>query len=207
MSDTDRSTFWDGVYTTRADTAVSWFEETPDVSLDLLERIGAGPEDAVLDVGGGASRLVDALLARGFRDVTVLDVSEAALATARRRLGAAAEGVRWIAADATRWTPDRTYAVWHDRAAFHFLVDPADRARYRARLLAAVPVGGHVVLGTFAPEGPEKCSGLPVVRQDPERLATFLGPPFALLESRRHVHRTPGGRPQAFRFAAFRRIA
>ena len=197
MRGTDRASFWDDVYRRKAPEEVSWFEESPEVSLRLLEAVGAGAGSVIVDIGGGASRLVDALLARGFADVTVLDVSAAALGTARRRLGEAADRAEWIIADVTRWQPDR--------AAFHFLVEETDRRAYRDVLHAALRPGGHAIVSTFAPDGPEKCSGLPVVRQDAEMLASFLGPAFAIVESLRHEHRTPSGAGQRFQFTALRR--
>ena len=205
MSDV-RQAHWQGVYAAKRDTAVSWFEAEPAVSLALIDLVGTPKQGAVIDVGGGASRLVDHLLDRGFADVTVLDLSAAALAAARQRLGAAGGRVQWIVADATTWEPPRRYALWHDRAALHFLTDPADRAAYVARLRQALMPGGHAIIGTFAPDGPEKCSGLPVVRYDADSLAGVLGPGFALLDSRRHAHLTPSGTEQRFHFATFRRL-
>jgi len=205
MTGNDRASFWDDVYRRKAPEEVSWFEASPEVSLRLIDTVGAGAEGAIVDIGGGASRLVDALLARGFDDVTVLDVSAAALETARWRLGEAAGRARWIVADVTRWEPERTYDVWHDRAAFHFLIDEADRRAYRDVLHAALRPGGHAIISTFAPDGPEKCSGLPVVRQDSETLASFLGAEFETVASFRHEHGTPCGAVQRFQFTALRR--
>ena len=206
MSDTARQAHWQAVYAGKGETGVSWFEAEPAVSLALIELVRTPPEAAVIDVGGGASRLVDRLLARGFADVTVLDLSAAALAAARECLGDAGGRVQWIVADATSWEPPRRYALWHDRAALHFLTDPADRAAYVARLLQALLPGGHAIIGSFAPDGPAKCSGLPVVRYDAESLADVLGPGFALVDSRRHVHPTPWGAEQRFHFGTFRRL-
>jgi trans-aconitate methyltransferase len=196
---------WDKVYAARRDDQVSWFQDRPGPSLALLDLIGATPGSAVIDIGGGASRLVDALLARGFSDVSVLDLSAAALEAARARLGAPGERARWIVADMTTWTPARAYDVWHDRAALHFLTDPADQRAYVARLRAALKPGGCAILATFAPDGPEKCSGLPVRRHDSLSLAALLGPDFALVDTRRHDHATPGGATQRFQFSTFRR--
>ena len=199
-----RRAHWDEVYATKREDEVSWFQATPDLSLELLALIGASPRSAILDVGGGASRLVDHLVAAGHEDVSVLDLSPAALSAAKARLGEAAKRVAWIEADVTAWTPSRVYDVWHDRAAFHFLVDPADQAAYVDRLRRALRRGGQAIVGTFALDGPEKCSGLPVQRWDASGLAEFLGPDFALVETRRHVHLTPRGVVQRFQFAAFR---
>ncbi len=202
----ERSDHWDDVYAAKTETEVSWFQETPAPSLDLLAFVGATPRSAILDVGGGASRLVDHLLARRYADVTVLDLSATALAAAQARLGEAAQRAAWIAADVTAWTPSRAYDVWHDRAAFHFLVDPADQAAYRLRLRQALRRGGGAIVGAFALDGPERCSGLPVKRWDAAGLAAFLGPDFALIDARRHEHVTPRGPAQRFQFAAFRFI-
>lgn len=205
MTDPDRRRHWDEVYVSKDETGVSWFQDVPEVSLELIDALGATPDAAIIDVGGGASRLVDALLARGFGDLTVLDLSSAALAASRARLGGMAGRVAWIAADVCAWEPARTYDVWHDRAAFHFLTEASDQAAYVARLRRALRPGGHVVIGTFAPDGPQRCSGLPVMRHDSDSLARVIGPEFALVAHRRHEHRTPAGAIQRFQFSVFRR--
>lgn len=196
---------WQNVYASRDETKVSWFQEDPAPSLELIALAGAGPSDAIIDVGGGASRLVDALLDRGYADVTVLDLSENALAAARRRLGARGGAVRWIAADAREWEPARRHALWHDRAAFHFLTDEADQRAYLDRLRRGLAMGGHVVIATFAPDGPERCSGLPVARHDAASLSALLGPGFALVRTLSHEHVTPAGSVQKFQFSLFTR--
>jgi SAM-dependent methyltransferase len=196
---------WQNVYTTRRENEVSWFQATPSVSLGLIRSVGALGQSAIIDIGGGASRLVDALLDQGCTDLTVLDVSEAALAAARARLGDRAPGVQWIAADVTRWDPSRQYDLWHDRAAFHFLTDPGDRAAYVERLSLALRPRGHAIVATFASDGPERCSGLPVVRYDAAALGTTLGGRFALVETRREDHLTPMGTTQRFQYSVFRR--
>jgi len=206
MSDTDRHSHWENVYRTKGDRDVSWFEESPRVSLELIRATGVKTNASIIDIGGGASRLVDALLDEGFADITVLDLSEQALATSRSRLGARGAKVKWLAADVTAWEPSQTYDVWHDRAAFHFLTDAKDRAAYAERVLRAVRPGGHVIIGTFAPEGPQRCSGLPVVRHDAGSLGKVLGPSFALVESRSHAHQTPAAAIQLFQFSRFRRL-
>ena len=200
-----RQAHWQQVYETKATDSVSWYQAVPQPSADLISLAGATPESGIVDIGGGASTLVDWLLGRGFRDVTVLDLSQAALAAAQARLGSAASAAAWIAADVTKWRPARAYDLWHDRAAFHFLVDPGDRAAYVGRLRAALHPGGHAVIGTFAPDGPEKCSGLPVERYDAEKLAAALGEGFRLVDSRRHEHVTPWGAVQRFHFGTARR--
>jgi len=201
----DRQTHWDNVYTTKTEKEVSWFEESPTISLDLIRSTGAGLDAPIIDIGGGASRLVDALIDNGFEALTVLDLSKTALARAQARLGMRGAKVRWIVEDVTTWEPSETYQVWHDRAAVHFLTEPKDRAAYAERVARAVRPGGHVIIGTFAPDGPERCSGLPVVRHDAASLGEILGSAFELMESRRHVHQTPMGATQRFQFSRFRR--
>ncbi|MVT55606.1 methyltransferase domain-containing protein [Bradyrhizobium yuanmingense] len=201
----DRSTHWDHVYATKGEAEVSWHQDSPATSLAMIRAAGSDRDTAIIDVGGGASRLVDALLQDGYRDIAVLDLSANALEAAKKRIGQAASTVDWIVADATTWRPARTYDVWHDRAAFHFLTDPRDRAAYVQRLRSAVKPGGHVIIATFAPDGPEKCSGLPVQRHDSASLAAELGPEFELIETRSETHHTPWDSTQAFQFSRFRR--
>lgn len=178
-------------------TAVSWFQPEPTVSLDLIDRLDLRPSDPIIDIGGGASRLVDALLDRGFTDVSALDVSEAALEEARARLGGRATLVTWLHEDLLDWRPSRRYAVWHDRAVFHFLVDPAERAHYVDALRAGLAPNGVVVMATFATDGPDRCSGLPVTRYDPDELAAAIGA-TEVVATRREEHTTPGGGVQPF---------
>lgn len=196
---------WEHLYATRSPEAVSWYQAEPARSLELIEASGAGPQSALVDVGAGASRLVDYLLARGWRDVTVMDLSLTALEAAQCRLGERAAAVTWTVADVREYRPERPFDVWHDRAVFHFLTDPADREAYRRSLAAALRPGGHVIMATFGPDGPERCSGLPVVRYDAEALTATLGTGFRLLEERQEQHRTPAGATQAFRYFLLRR--
>lgn len=198
---------WDGVYATKSETEVSWFQPIAGPSLELVDRLAIPTSASFIDVGGGSSRLVDAMLARGFRDLTVLDLSAVALAAAEKRLGPAGDGVEWIVADATEWEPKRTWDVWHDRAAFHFLVTDDGRQAYVRRLHRALTVGGHAIIATFALDGPEKCSGLPVWRYDALGLATVLGDAFALVTTVDRIHVTPAGNNQKFQFSVFRRTA
>jgi 2-polyprenyl-3-methyl-5-hydroxy-6-metoxy-1,4-benzoquinol methylase len=206
MSNAERQAHWENVYRTKGERDVSWFQERPEISLELIQATGVNAEASIIDIGGGASRLVDALLDAGFGNVTVLDLSEMALVTAKARLGARSANVKWVAADVTAWEPSGTYDLWHDRAAFHFLTEPKDRAAYAARVRRAVGAGGHVIIGTFALDGPERCSGLPVVRHDAVSVGAILGPSFELTESRNHDHRTPMGTMQRFQFSRFRRL-
>lgn len=201
----DRTTHWDNVYATKGEAEVSWFQASPTISLEMIRAARPDHDAAIIDIGGGASRLVDTLLRDGYRDLAVLDLSANALNAAKKRIGAAASTVDWIVADATTWRPMKTYDIWHDRAAFHFLTDPHDRAAYVERLRTAVAPGGQVVIATFAPDGPEKCSGLPVQRHDSTSLAAELGPQFALVETRRETHHTPWDSTQAFQFSRFKR--
>jgi SAM-dependent methyltransferase len=207
MENETRQAHWETVYTSKREKEVSWFQENPAPSLELFAQIGAVPASAIIDIGGGASRLVDCLIKNGFQDVTVLDLSGAALDAAKVRLGGRAAQVHWVVADATVWEPVKAYDVWHDRAAFHFLTDEQDRAAYVARLVRALKVGGHAIIATFALDGPERCSGLPVMRYDAASLGLTLGHSFQLVHTLRHEHATPWGSQQIFQFSVFRREA
>ncbi len=200
---TNRASHWEEVYATRATHEVSWYQIQPDTSLRLIARLGPRPDEAIIDVGGGASTLVDHLLAAGFVDVTVFDISATALAAVKARLGARAEAVRWLTGDVTRDRPPGPYRLWHDRAVFHFLTDPADRLAYVSSLSAALPAGGHAIIATFAEDGPERCSNLPVCRYSPEHLSAELGPGFVLVESLRETHLTPAQGEQKFIYCCF----
>ena len=195
---------WEDVYRRKSAQDVSWYRPHLDRSLAWIAR-EAKPSQAIVDVGGGASTLVDDLLRRGFGDVTVLDVSGEALAASRQRLGAAGAGVHWLEADITAWRPERRYAVWHDRAVFHFMTTPAQQAAYLATLEAGTSPGALVIVATFAPDGPEKCSGLPVQRYSAETLAARLGDTFCLVDHAYETHTTPWQAAQRFCFGLFRR--
>lgn len=202
----DRTQHWQQVYTTKHENEVSWFQERPDVSLAMIRAAGVHPDSAIVDIGGGASRLVDVLLQDGYRALTVLDLSAAALEAAKQRVGSAGANVVWIEADVTTWWPQRQYDIWHDRAAFHFLTEPTDRAAYIERLRHALRPTAQAIIGTFALDGPEKCSGLPVQRYDARSLADTLGSDFRLLETRSDIHRTPWQSTQSFQFSRFARV-
>lgn len=190
---------WEQVYRTRRPTEVSWFQPHALRSVDLIRRVSPPPDGPIIDVGGGASTLVDDLLDAGYHDLTVLDLSPTALAEDRRRLGERAAEVTWIEADVlTVALPRARYRVWHDRAVFHFLTAPEDRRRYVAQARAAVRPGGYVLVATFADDGPTRCSGLDVVRYSPDALHAEFGTGFDLLVSEREQHRTPAGVLQAF---------
>lgn len=197
---------WDKVYAERGADGVSWFQAEPTLSLELLEQAGLKPGAHILDIGGGASRLVDLLLVRGLR-VDVLDISEEALQLSRQRLGAEAAKVAWFRADATQWEPEAAaYDLWHDRAVFHFLVTDAQRAAYVRALDRGLKVGGHLVLASFAPDGPLKCSGLDVCRYDAAGLQKVLGDGYQLLREETHQHTTPWDSAQKFRYFLLRKI-
>ncbi len=201
MSD-DRTRHWDEVFRTRPETAVSWYEPSPDTALGFVARIGLEPDDPIVDVGTGLSRLPDRLLALGYHDITLVDVSAEAIGHGNRRRREAGlgpvEGLPAVVRDVTAWRPERRYRLWHDRAVLHFLVGEGERAAYRRVLEAAVIPGGHAVIATFAPDGPERCSGLPVRRYGAEDLETFLGSTFLLVDARTFDHVTPGGTVQRF---------
>ena len=199
----DRKQHWEQVYRQKSDETLSWFQPRPEISLDLIHAVGLRKTEALIDVGGGASRLVDQLLAEGYTDLTVLDIAQQALITARTRLGNSASQVHWIAADLTAWQPGRSYRLWHDRAVFHFLTDPVERAAYRKNLEAALAPGGTAIIASFALEGPERCSGLPVQRYSPQTLAAELGSGFRLLQHRHDAHHTPADRIQQFQYSVF----
>lgn len=192
---------WDRVYRRKAPTETSWYEPAPDRSLALIEATGVARRAPIVDVGGGASTLVDHLLDAGYSNVTVLDVAASALAHAQARLGERAETVTWIAADIRTFRPERRFALWHDRAALHFLTDPADRARYMKVLRGALAPGGHVVIATFGPGGPTRCSGLDVHRYGVDTLGALLGQEFAVRAHAIEVHTTPAGLQQEFLYA------
>ena len=200
----DTQAHWDKAYTDKAEDQVSWFQAVPARSLAMIAAASA--TGSVIDVGGGASRLVDALVDAGRTDVTVLDISAAALARSKARLGERAARVHWLCADITRWTPERVWDIWHDRAVFHFLTEPAAQDAYIAALKAATRPGSAAILSTFAPTGPERCSGLPVQRYSAATLAARLGADFVLYDQAGERHLTPWGSVQDFAYAAFRRV-
>jgi SAM-dependent methyltransferase len=201
----DVEAHWQEVYEQKAPDQVSWFEALPEQSLALIEEAEVDRGAALIDVGGGESRLAGELLDRGYTDVTVADISTTALEKARSELGDRAGAVDWIAADVRRHDFGRQFDLWHDRAVFHFLVDEADRDRYLHTLRISLRPGGHLMLATFGPDGPTLCSGLPVHRYGEEELLQTLGQDFALISSRLDMHRTPSGTYQQFLYLHLRR--
>jgi 2-polyprenyl-3-methyl-5-hydroxy-6-metoxy-1,4-benzoquinol methylase len=198
---------WEEVYTTKATDAVSWFQPHANLSLDLIKATGVCRDAAIIDVGGGASTLVDDLLANGFDNLTVLDLSAAALAAARKRLGIQAAKVKWIEADITKANlPNYQFDVWHDRAVFHFLTTPEERSAYVQAVFHSVKPGGHVIVATFAEDGPNQCSGLPVMRYRADELHDEFGESFSLLRSEKEAHHTPSGTVQQFVYCYCRRM-
>jgi SAM-dependent methyltransferase len=205
MGTPDRQSHWQNVYLSKGEREVSWTQPDPEPSLGLVLKYAPSLEASIIDIGSGASRLVDALAGRDYAHLAVLDLSEAALKAAQQRLGARAVRVQWIAADVTKWQPREAFDLWHDRAAFHFLVDAGDREAYLDRLKGGVKPGGHAIIATFALDGPEKCSGLPVQRYDPAGLSEAIGDTFELIADQPHRHVTPWGAVQSFQFSVLRR--
>ena len=200
MSD-DGSHHWDAVFASRDLDTVSWFEETPTHSVELLRQ----QPGSVIDIGAGASRLPDALLAEGRDDITVLDISREALAVTRERLGSAEGRVAYVVSDGLSWEPSRTYDAWHDRAVLHFLTEPANHAAYVDLAARTITPGGLLVLATFGPDGPTSCSGLPTARHSAEDLAALVARAFTLIRAETRIHRTPGGSEQQFTWISARR--
>ena len=213
--DTDRPGFnrqahWEGVYSKKKSTEVSWYQQHPEHSLELIKATGVDLSASIIDIGGGASTLVDFLLEAGYQNLTVLDIAHGAIEQARSRLGRSkikwADKVEWLEQDITEFKTDRCFDVWHDRAVFHFLTDADDRLRYVEAMSNALKPGGHAVVATFNPDGPEKCSGLDVVRYSPETLSAIFGEGFQLVETRSEKHKTPGGASQSFVYCRFVRV-
>lgn len=195
----DVGTHWEKIYTEKAANAVSWFRPHLETSLELIERVAPDRSRSIIDVGGGESTLVDDLLIRGYDNITVLDISQTAIDANKKRLGKASKCVRWLVADITRVDLELSdYDVWHDRAVFHFLTGQSERVAYVRQVAWAVKHGGHVIVSTFGPEGPTKCSGLEVVRYDAESLHREFGVHFRLLGSSKELHQTPFGTTQQF---------
>ena len=202
----DRKTHWQGIYEEKSANEVSWYQKTPQCSLALIHQSEIGLHEALIDVGGGASRLVEYLLKEGYTQTAVLDISKQALDAVRIRLGDRAGEVEWFEADITEFEPSRQYALWHDRAVFHFLTTEAERTRYLRVLKQALRSGGYLIIAAFSIGGPNKCSGLEIVQYDAARLMAELGGAFQLLEQRDEMHITPSAREQKFSYFFCRRL-
>lgn len=201
----DRKAHWESVHARKGDANVSWYQREPGLSLELIRSVASGGRGRIIDVGGGASLLVDHLLELPFNKVAVLDISETALGLARSRLGERAGRVDWIVADVATAHAIGTFDLWHDRAVFHFLTDPADRRNYVELARQTVPEGGHLIIAAFANDGPKRCSDLDVCRYNAETLGAELGEDFLLAREARETHTTPWGSPQSFFYGVFRR--
>lgn len=199
----NRQEHWNRVYRTKGPGGVSWYQLRPELSLELIEASGVGKNAGIIDVGGGASSLVDCLLVAGYTQLAVLDWSDAALSRSRERLDDKAGAVEWYEADVKSFTPPHRFGLWHDRAVFHFLTAAEDRRAYVATLRRTLQPGGAVIIATFAPDGPPKCSGLEVVRYDEGAIVAELGPEFHLQDARREVHQTPWHVEQPFNYFRF----
>ncbi len=200
----DRQNHWEQVYQSKESTEVSWYQEYPDQSMGMIEKVVASKEDAIIDVGGGASVLVDSLLLKGYSRLAVLDISSAALKCAQQRLCERAEQIEWFVADVTAFEPPHRFSLWHDRAVFHFLTAETDRKNYLAVLRNALEPNACLIIATFAEDGPEMCSGLPVERYGSEKIAAVFGDEFKLLEQQAESHTTPSGMEQRFNYFLLR---
>ena len=203
----DRTSHWENVYQTKSSTDVSWYEPDPKQSLNLILEAAGEKRSRIIDVGGGQSFLVDRLLDSGFKQVAVLDISNAAIEATKARLGERASQVKWMVADITESDSLGEFDIWHDRAVFHFITDAGDRKHYLDLLKRTLPIGGQFVVGTFAIGGPEKCSGLPIQQYDEKTMENALGPSFETVKSGRYEHTTPSGKRQLFYFGTYRRLA
>lgn len=201
----DRKNHWNSIYSARAPDELGWYQAHPETSLHLIAASGAGKDDALIDIGGGASLLVDKLVEAEYARVTVLDLSAAAIAAAQNRLGEKSQRVHWLTRDVRAFVAPEQYTVWHDRAVFHFFTEVGDRQAYLDAALAALAPDGQMIISTFAPDGPEKCSNLPVVRYDAVSLTKEVGEQFELLDTGNETHTTPGGAKQRFVWCRFRR--
>ena len=200
----ERKEHWEQIYADKAPSEVSWYQRAPRVSLELIDKMKLSREARIIDIGGGASNLIDELLRAGYPGLAVLDISHHALSHAKQRLGASASSIEWFEEDVTRFNSPHDFDVWHDRAVFHFLTDPADRALYRETLERTLKPDGRVVIATFAVGGPSRCSGLEIVQYDRSGLSSELGSSFELIEMVPERHVTPTGAEQAFNFFHFR---
>lgn len=199
----NRKSHWENIYRNKSPLEVSWFQKEPELSLQLIRNSGFSTEAAIIDIGGGASLLVDHLYAQGFKHLAVLDISETALRHAKQRLGLAADKIEWFETDVTTFVPPHRYDIWHDRAVFHFLTDASDRKQYVKTLKQTLKPAGNLILAAFAIGGPTKCSGLDVVQYDHKKLARELGDDFTLVEETSETHITPTDQEQQFTYFRF----
>ena len=202
----NRKKHWGDVYQEKLHSELSWYQKEPKLSLELIRCTNVASNDAIIDVGGGASVLVDYLSKESFTNLTVLDISENAIAMAKKRLGDTAKSIEWIVSDITQFDTSQKFSLWHDRALFHFLTDPSDREIYVKALIKAIRTEGHLIIATFATGGPEKCSGLEIVQYDSEKMIAELGDNFSLVEERKEIHITPANKEQEFIFFHFLRV-
>ena len=202
----DRKKHWWDVYQEKSSSELSWYQKEPKLSLELIRSTNAASNDAIIDIGAGTSVLVDYLKKENYTNLTVLDISENAIAIAKKRLGKSAKSINWIVSDITKFDVFQKFSLWHDRALFHFLTDPSDRGIYVKALINAVRPEGHLIIATFAIGGPKKCSGLEIVQYDSEKMIAELGDNFKLVEERKEVHITPANKEQKFNFFLFRRV-
>ena len=202
----NRKKHWGDVYQEKLHSELSWYQKEPKLSLEFIRCTNVASNDAIIDVGGGASVLVDYLSKESFTNLTVLDISENAIAVAKKRLGDTAKSIEWIVSDITQFDTSQKFSLWHDRALFHFLTDPSDREIYVKALIKAIRTEGHLIIATFATGGPEKCSGLEIVQYDSEKMIAELGDNFSLVEERKEIHITPANNEQEFIFFHFLRV-
>ena len=202
----DRKKHWGDVYQDKTPSELSWYQKEPKLSLELIRSTNAASNDAIIDIGAGTSVLVDYLKKEHYTNLTVLDISENAIAIAKNRLGESAKSINWIVSDITKFDVFQKFSLWHDRALFHFLTDPSDRGIYVKALINAIRPEGHLIIATFAIGGPKKCSGLEIVQYDSEKMIAELGDNFKLVEERKEVHITPANKEQKFNFFLFRRV-
>ena len=206
MSSTSRQSHWENIYVSKDEMALSWFQENSDISMGWIKQEMPMTDAAIIDIGGGTSRLVDALLDLGINSLSVLDIAATALEQSKARLGSRAASVQWICADITAWIPPSNYWLWHDRAVFHFLTEAPDREAYISTVRRAVSPGGRIIIASFSLDGPEKCSDLPVRRYSHKSLTQELGAGFEFLEGTWENHRTPSGAVQKFQYTLFARV-
>jgi trans-aconitate methyltransferase len=207
MAATDRKAHWDSIYTSTSDAGLSWYQRDPRLSLELIRSVAPTQGARIIDVGGGSSILAERLLDLNFAAIAVLDISETALSRAKACLGARANQIQWIAADVTEVTSLDPYDIWHDRAVFHFLTDPADRKKYADLARRTIPGGGHLIIATFAKDGPKHCSNLDVCRYDSESLAEEFGDAFSLVREEHETHEPPWHSSQPFLYCVFERAS